>query len=354
MRYEEMNPSTPELAPGGPAIEAADEIPSPYLRKKERVWGPLTSLVLHGMVLLAGAWLVVMRPAPQGYGPGVGIDFADGAGESGPSGAGDSAQAEEALSGASLPEMEVAGAESLSISSLAALEADTLGSLPGASDSADQGEGSGGGSGGGGAGLSFGEGNGGGSGSGSGDGTGAGGSGGGGGTSFFGIPSKGQRFMYIVDVSGSMNESNRLEVLKDNLLTSLDKLGPKTQFFIIAYNERPLPMVARLEWNRATDANKDRARAWIKRLGANGGTVPAGAFELGFKFAPRPDVIYFMTDAQDTEELGPYVKRLNAEGRAAKINCIAFGSSGIVDVMKQIADDSGGQYKYVPAGEGGG
>lgn len=329
---------------------ARAESGSPYVRRKERIWGPVTSLLLHGLTLLAAAWIVVSRPTGEGSGTGVGVDFAVGAGDMGQSGAGDEVAGIEALSGASLPETDLAGSVASLESSLASLIPDAATTLPGDQSEGEVGDGTGGGAGGSGEGLSFGEGSAGGSGFGEGAGSGAGGSGGGGGTSFFGISARGNRFLYIVDVSGSMGEGNRLEVLKDNLITSIESLGPKAAFFIIAYNERPQPMLPRLDWSRATDSNKDRARAWISRLGAKGGTVPATAFEMGFRFAPKPDVVYFMTDAQDTQELAPYVARLNADGRQARINCIAFGASGIIDVMKQIAEQSGGQYKFVSIG----
>ena len=54
------------------------------------------------------------------------------------------------------------------------------------------------------------------------------GGGGTGSTTFFGVEARGQRFLYIVDISGSMTTQGRLTILTRNLAESIDALPPHT------------------------------------------------------------------------------------------------------------------------------
>lgn len=177
------------------------------------------------------------------------------------------------------------------------------------------------------------------------------GGGGGGGTSFFGVASRGRFFMYIVDTSGSMGSANRIKILVDNLKSSIRALPEHASFFIFAYNERALPMSGATQWRLANRENKLRAERWITNgINAGGGTDPTDAIERAFKFQPAPDVIYFMTDAQDLAGIPEFVTKLNVAIRKTKIHCIAFGDSGSESAMRRISKQSGGKYRYVPDG----
>lgn len=173
------------------------------------------------------------------------------------------------------------------------------------------------------------------------------GAGGVGGTSFFGIESRGRRFIYIVDVSGSMR-GKPLEILKEELKASVNALPDYTSFYIMAYNNQTIPMAKEDKWRRATEQNKLYAANWIEKRSADGGTDSTSSFRRAFEFKPRPDVIYFMTDAQNLEGMGDYVANLNSGARKTVIHTISFGSSGSEEIMRRIARDSGGTFRFVP------
>lgn len=179
-----------------------------------------------------------------------------------------------------------------------------------------------------------------------------GGGGSAGGTSFFGIESRGHRFMYIVDISGSMSSDNRIGTLKRELINSIDALAAHASFFVLAYNSRVSPINHDSAWRKSDRAAKLDAIAWIQKLGSSGGTVPLPAFESALRFKPRPDVIYFMTDGQGIEGLPTVIAGLNNRGRKTRIYTIAFGNTGSEQMMKQIARESGGTYRFVPSGGG--
>jgi len=313
----------------GPAAAAESgsthHLGSEIRRNPERVWGPAVSLSLHLVFLVVAAVLVIRPGADDGETGTAEVEFATLAEE---------IAVEEAALDAFELEQENLEVPLDNPTSPSDLEFEATGD-PGAMEAMDPGsvETLGG------AGQGVGEGD---------------LLGGGGGTSFFGIESRGRRFMYIVDISGSMNTENRIEILKRELVNSIRELGAHAQYYVIAYNDGPRPVFPdRFAWIRANDRDRQQVVfAWIRQsLYAGGGTRPGPAFEHAFeRFRPRPDVIYFMTDAQDVTDLDGYVASLNNRGRRTRIHCIAFGDSGSEEVMRRIARDSGGQYRYVPSG----
>ncbi len=315
------NPTTPSESPPDPpsAIEAPSK--KHGQRHTENFVGPLVSLGLHATFLLVAAILVIRPPIRAGEeGPGTDIDLA---GLSN-------------LDISDMPDMGFDAADpaiesSMEMADLAAemLEADlnvtemslsdvsTVETLGGAGEDVDA------------SGAAL-------------------GGGGGGGTSFFGVSSRGRFFMYIVDTSGSMGAQDRLEILKENLRSSINALPEHTSFFIFAYNDRAIPLNGQAKWRQANRVQKLNALAWINALADGGATVPEDAFDRAFDFNPIPDVIYFMTDGEDISGLAELVADLNDRGKKAKIHCIGFGNSGSERMMKRIAEESGGRYRFVP------
>jgi hypothetical protein len=187
-------------------------------------------------------------------------------------------------------------------------------------------------------------------GAGDGEGIGAGsdtGGSGGGGTSFFGVEARGSRFIYIVDTSGSMMDA-KLATLADQLGASISKLKPSSRFSVILFNSNATSLLDPPGWVEASTNGKRSAIARIARLEAQGGTEPFPAFQQAFRLRPRADAIYFMTDGLFNAEVVAQVARLNAFSTKVPIHTIAFGSVESEDLLKAIAQESGGTYTYVP------
>ncbi len=99
---------------------------------------------------------------------------------------------------------------------------------------------------------------------GGGEGSGLGGSGGGG-ASFFGVEAQGNRFAYIVDVSGSMNdpvaaehEGTRIQALRAELTRSTQGLLETSHFVIVDFSSDAEVLGEKKEWNEASPAEKKK------------------------------------------------------------------------------------------------
>ncbi len=177
---------------------------------------------------------------------------------------------------------------------------------------------------------------------------GAGGLGGKAAVNVFGTQGVGNKFVYVFDRSLSMGDSGRspLEAAKGEMIRSLDSLGDMHQFQIIFYNEKPFP------WNDGklafgTEQNKERARRFIGSITAFGRTEHEDALKLAIKM--HPDVIFFLTDANEPQLSGRQLYEIGRRAAGIQINAIEFGigpkQSGNNFLVK-LARQNGGQYKY--------
>jgi hypothetical protein len=182
-----------------------------------------------------------------------------------------------------------------------------------------------------------------------GDGTGAGltgGSGdGSGGAEFFGIGGEGGTFVYVVDLSGSMNEEGKWERARAELLRSIEHLTEGQRYYIIFYNDGWYPMAADKPIE-ATAKQIDRTRRWIRRLWPGGGTFPLEALKHALKL--EPDAVYFLSDGRFDPAVIEMLRIHNPSSTGQiPIHTIAFVNQETIGIMKQIAHQSGGKFRFV-------
>jgi hypothetical protein len=170
--------------------------------------------------------------------------------------------------------------------------------------------------------------------------------------SVFGVQGTGNKFVYVFDRSSSM-EGPPLAAAKRQLTESLKSLEPIHQFHIIFFNQRmkSLDITGGGRIAFATDRNKQLAANFIGGISADGGTDRFAALKQAFAF--RPDVIFFLSDADDPmppSELADIAKLHERFGTA--ICVIEFGRNAAPpenNFLKELARQSGGQYGYVNA-----
>jgi len=173
-------------------------------------------------------------------------------------------------------------------------------------------------------------------------------------TSVFGVPGEGFKFVYVFDRSGSMGGSGNspFNAAKAQLIASLADLEDIHQFQIIFYNEdfqifNPSGQPGRLAF--ATEQNKELARRFIGGVIADGATQHEGPLRAAMRLGP--DVIFFLTDADEPELSAARLaalRRLNSGN--ASINCIEFGQGpkiGGENFLQRLAAQNGGQYVYM-------
>jgi len=171
--------------------------------------------------------------------------------------------------------------------------------------------------------------------------------GGGAGTTFFGVSSRGTRFAYIVDISGSMSDQGKIEVCMRELARSIEVLPDYASFYVVLFNSEITAPPMQKGWTRARDGTVDRFTRWLEQVDPGGGTRPQPAFRQVFSLENRPDVIFFLTDGVIPRETVAVVAALNGRGRRVAVNTIAFGDPASQAFLKEISHRSGGVYRYV-------
>lgn len=173
-------------------------------------------------------------------------------------------------------------------------------------------------------------------------------------TTMFGVEAKGYRFVYVIDRSGSMggDGNTALRAAKKELVESIKKLESTNSFQIVFYNER----TAKFDPNRnglavfATDRNKELAERFLDSIAAGGGTEHEGALRMAFKL--KPDVIFWLTDADRPKLDDEQIAKVNQLAAGMIIHTIEFGSGPQKEqdkdnFLQKIAEGNAGEHVYV-------
>lgn len=176
--------------------------------------------------------------------------------------------------------------------------------------------------------------------------------------SFMGQTTQAQSVVFVIDTSSSMGGYHALSYAQAKLKSSINGLSQKQKFQIIAYNNQA-PRVMRLGNDTSGSAlypalgpNRRMATAYINTFVPSGGTKHFPALVAAFKF--RPDVIFFLTDAEDAltvKEMNE-IRMVHNKDKKTHIHCIKFGQGADLpsragDFLKSLASENKGSYTYI-------
>jgi hypothetical protein len=135
----------------------------------------------------------------------------------------------------------------------------------------------------------------------------------------------------------------RFGQLKLELMRSIRHLKEEQQFFIVFFNEHPIPMPAR-GMEHAIPQNQATYLTWVAGVRAKGMTDPRPAVELALSM--NPDVVYLLSDGTFRVDVQKDLARLRVPG--TQVNTIAFGDEAAEPFMRQLAANNGGRFVFVP------
>ena len=179
-------------------------------------------------------------------------------------------------------------------------------------------------------------------------------------TEFFGIRIESHRVIFIIDVSGSMNEPTRgkyvgergaprIEVAKEELLKALDGMEIDSLYNIVTFSSDVGQWQDRIV--EKNDTSLEEARSYVGRLGAGGATNLYGALKFSFG-DPDVDTIFVMSDGEptagDVTDGGGIRAAVEAwnKNRGVVIHSVAVGGS--LQILEWLAEDTGGTYRQYP------
>lgn len=158
--------------------------------------------------------------------------------------------------------------------------------------------------------------------------------------------------VYVVDRSVSMGLHGALALARREVIASLRRLPPTARFQIIAYNREAEPLaIDGRAGMLAPDENTLRQTAdALSALRAAGGTDDGRALRCGIAF--HPDILYFLTDADDVSlDDVRTVTRLNNRRTVIHTVELSGGASGPNGPLHRLAADNGGSYRRLDPGQ---
>ena len=133
------------------------------------------------------------------------------------------------------------------------------------------------------------------------------------------------------------------------LARSVAALPDYAYFYVLLFSSGSIEPPIQRDWMRARRTTVQMFIQWLNQVDPGGATEPVPAFERVFALGDRPDVIFFLTDGEipDAEAAGDLIAKLNSGGRRVVINTIAFGDVRSQKLLRRLARDSGGTYRFV-------
>lgn len=159
--------------------------------------------------------------------------------------------------------------------------------------------------------------------------------------------------VFLVDVSGSMDEPDKLELAKSSLKILTQQLRPQDTISLVTYagnTEIALPATS--------GSDKAKILAAIERLNAQGSTNGEAAIKLAYQQARANfkkdgiNRILMLTDGDfnvgvsDVDEMLDIIRRERDSG--VSLSTFGFGEGNLNDyMMEQVADNGNGNYSYI-------
>ncbi len=164
---------------------------------------------------------------------------------------------------------------------------------------------------------------------------------------------KGSNLVFLLDVSGSMNQPDKLPLLKQSLVLLSKQLDEKDSVSIVVYAGASGVVLEPTKGNRT--ATITRALGQLK---AGGSTNGAAGIELAYQLAQQAFIdegvnrVVLATDGDfnvglvDHDALIELIERKREEGIA--LTTLGFGDGNYNDhLMEQLADAGNGNYAYI-------
>ena len=208
----------------------------------------------------------------------------------------------------------------------------------------------------------------------------------GGSIGFFGSRSVAQRVIFIVDVSASLS-SQQFTMIKNELNKSLKRLAPSVNFQVIffsgpawfAEDEQSVKNKVHTiihkgkkyvwktnggasryyieseedlytsSWIISTQGNIKKTGRRIEAVKKSFGTDWRHPLKMALQMKPAADVVYFLTDGVvgNGQQAVDEVIKLNKRGPKAKIYTISMMQPRAEDLLKDLAERSGGEFSIV-------
>jgi hypothetical protein len=182
------------------------------------------------------------------------------------------------------------------------------------------------------------------------------------GAEFFGVKATGNTFVYIVDSSPSMRRDGAFDAARKEIVRSLNSMKPKQRYFVSFFGKEIDPMV--LETGmvekypiHAKPENLIKTIDWLNLVQVQKDGLPPNN-ALAEAIGMQPDGIFLLFDGDTKVDVAKFLRRanrtddiLNSGTPKVPIHVIHFYQDAFQKQMRQVAEENGGTYRFVPRPE---
>ncbi len=164
----------------------------------------------------------------------------------------------------------------------------------------------------------------------------------------------GMDYVFVLDISGSMNDGRKLETSSNSVHAFIDALGEKDRFELMAFNIKPETLFGALQ--PVDETTVARAGAFLNTQNAKGGTVIQPAMRTAYKYAdPAGDrtlnVILLSDGLTKQADRAELLQIIAGRPKNARVFCIGVGNDVNRPLLEQMAEDSGGLAAMISRGD---
>ena len=182
------------------------------------------------------------------------------------------------------------------------------------------------------------------------------------GAEFFGVKATGNTFVYIVDSSPSMRRDGAFEAARNEIVRSLSSMKPKQRYFISFFGKEIDPMVFESGVVEkypiyAKPENLTKTIDWLSRVQIQKEGLPPNN-ALTEAIGMQPDGIFLLFDGDTKVDVAKYLRRVNRSDDIltvgmpkVPIHVVHFFQDEFQKQMRQVAEENGGTYRFVPRPE---
>ena len=154
---------------------------------------------------------------------------------------------------------------------------------------------------------------------------------------------RGSNVVFVLDRSLSMKDNHKSAVARKDLVNTLRHLDTNQTFYIYFFPYKAMPATNPLP---ATSANIDSITNWIFSTshsieGSNSGKSILAALKM------KPDTIWLLSDGEFSTNVVGAIHDAN-DPLNASINTVGFYSREGEPVLRKIAEENHGIYRFVP------
>lgn len=158
----------------------------------------------------------------------------------------------------------------------------------------------------------------------------------------------GMDYVFVLDISGSMNDDGKLNLSRSSLGAFIDALGDKDRFEVMTFNVEPHVLFRRLAL--AAPESKRTAAAFLASQEARGGTVLHPALTTAYKYddARRPLNVVILSDGlTEEDERAQLISLIGRRPKNCRVFCIGVGNDVDRGLLSKMADDAGGMSAFL-------